>query len=89
MPGDLPGNVGAVPGLARAAEDDLIHRVGGDAGSLQRGPCGDRAQMGRRDVLQRAAERPNGRPDGGENDHILNIHPFLRLNPKNRRISIR
>ena len=71
----LPRGVHAEPRLQDAAEHDLVHLV---RPARRRGATrlahGDRAQLDRGDVLEGAAERPDGRAAAGEDDGVVVAH---------------
>src|SRR5690606_14997994 len=64
--GVLPG-----PGLEHLAEHDRVDGVGAEARALDRGACGDGAELDRRQRGERALEPPLGRAGGGDDHDVV------------------
>ena len=70
LEGGLPRDVHAGARLKHAAEHDVADVAGRDAGARDRLADHDRAEIGGRQIFQRAAERPDRRPARAQDDYF-------------------
>jgi hypothetical protein len=85
--GDVIGEPAVEGGLARGilaeargydvAHDALVHDRGIDARAADGFGHDERAELRRREVLQRAEEFSGRRPDGARDDHVSHFREFL------------
>ncbi len=66
--------VAGLVGLQHVAHDDLVDVAGLDARAFDGGADGDGAEFRGGQVLERAAEPPDGRPRSADDDYVL--HPL-------------
>ena len=80
MPARWPtcrAGLGPEPAWRRVADDDFVDFVGGTPGPLERRARGDRAELGRMDVLERAAVAADRRARRTKNHDIARGHKSL------------
>ena len=76
-PPDLTGGIRTDPGLPGVSEDDLVHRLGGDAGGFESAAGRGRSQLRRAQRSEGASEPADrGAPGSGEDD--LHWHTAFR-----------
>ena len=71
MLGDFSGL--ALAGHQAVAHQDLVDGVAGDAGALDRGLDGDRAELVRGQAAEVAEHATDGRADGGDDDDVVHV----------------